>query len=422
MKKSLHARKGLLFAASILFFGFTAGVHAQDYNWTGATNADFYNAANWTSTSGPVVFDNSSFKLVRTHAVATNAPIINQFVDWQPGVFDNTEGNLTVNADFNVFYNDKLNGTVTVNTGAIFTCRNIFRIGREGVGILNVNGGIFRSNNTDTWQGIFIGAMSGGNGTATINDGGTISGGYQLEIGTRNYYPTGLLNVNTGGTADAYWATVVGPNGTVNIDGGNLNTGQALIVGDLYVDNAGTEGTTGTIVGKLNINSGTVTVNQNDLDSPALNLNAKAKVVIDNGSLIIKRTGTDFTSIVNGYVTAGQIVPAAGKEIMVAYDGVLTTVTAKKSLGINDFDVSNRFAIYPNPVQESINIMAKGNFNGDLKVSVVTITGQTVIKSQTIKANAGSYTVVSKNKLASGMYLVQINTGTTTVSKKIMVK
>ncbi|TRX37784.1 T9SS type A sorting domain-containing protein [Flavobacterium restrictum] len=423
MKKSLHERKGLLFAVSILFFGFTAGVHAQDYSWTGAADTDFYNTANWTnSTSAPIVFDNAGWKVARTHALG-NSAVISKFVDWQPGIFDSTDGNLTVNADFNIFYNDKLNGTITVNTGATFTCRHIFRLGSEGTGILNVNGGTFRSNDpVNNPQLVLIGVLSGGNGIATINDGGTISGGYQLEIGTRDYYPTGLLNVNTGGTADAYWATVVGPNGTVNIDGGNLNTGQALIVGDLYVDNAGTEGTTGTIVGKLNINSGTVMVNQNDLDSPALNLNAKAKVVIDNGSLIIKRSGTDFTSIVNGYVTAGQIVPAAGKEIVVAYDGVLTTVTAKKSLGINDFDVSNRFAIYPNPVQESINIMAKGNFNGDLKVSVVTITGQTVIKSQTIKANAGSYTVVSKNKLASGMYLVQINTGTTTVSKKIMVK
>jgi hypothetical protein len=422
MKRTLRFRMGILFAFSALFLGVITNIQAQDYNWTGAIDTNFYNAANWTSTSGPVVFDNSSFKFVRTHDVA-NSPIIGQTMDWQPGVFDSTGGSLTVNADFNVFYNDKLNGTITVNTGATFTCRNIFRLGREGAGTLNVNGGTFRSNNADTWQGIFIGALAGGNGTANINTGGVINGGYQIEIGTRNYYPTGLLNVNAGGTAEAYWATVIGPNGTVNIDGGILNAGQALLVGDLYVDNAGTEGTIGTVVGQLNINSGTVTVNQNDLGSPALNLHANAKVVIDQGSLILKRTGTDFTSIVNGYVTAGQIVPAVGKEIVVAYDGVVTTVTARTLLAINDFEVSaTSFVIYPNPVQNEINIMAKGNFSGDLSVSIVNFLGQTVIKNKKLKANSGTYTISSKSKLAAGMYLVQINAGTTVISKKIIVK
>ena len=423
MKKSLLSRKGFLLAFSVLFLNVTTDIYSQDYNWTGSTDGNFYNAANWTSTSGSVVFDNSSFKVVRTHTVLKNAPVINQIVNWQPGIFDNTGGSLIVNADFNVFFNDKLNGTVTVNTGATFTCRNIFRVGREGVGTLNVNGGTFISNNTDTWQGVFIGVLSGGNGTANINNGGVINGGYQLEIGTRDFYPKGLLNINTGATAQAYWTTAIGPNGTVNIDGGILNAGQVLSVGDLFVDTPGSQGTTGAIIGKLNIKSGTVVVNQNDLVSPALNLNAKAKVTIDQGSLVIKRTGRDFTQEVNAYVAGGQIVPAAGKEIEVVYDGVLTKVTARTLLGINDFYVAeSTFEIYPNPVQETINILVKGNFIGDLKVSVLNLIGQTMIKSQIVKANSGSYILDSKNKLASGMYLVQINTGTATISKKIIVK
>jgi hypothetical protein len=78
--------------------------------------------------------------------------------------------------------------------------------------------------------------------------------------------------------------------------------------------------------------------------------------------------------------------------------------------------------IYPNPVQNEINIMAKGNFSGDLSVSVVNFLGQTVIKNQKLKANSGTYTISSKSKLAAGMYVVQINSGTTVISKKIIVK
>jgi hypothetical protein len=422
MKKILLSKKSLLVLLFGLFLSISNGVHAQTYNWTGAVDGNFYNAENWTSTSGPVVFDDSAFKFVKTHSVVTNQPTISQFLAWQPGVFDNTGGSLIVNADFNVFYNDVLNGTVTVNTGAIFTCRNIFRIGREGSGVLNVNGGTFRSSNTNTWQGIFIGVLNGGNGTANINSGGIIDGGYQLEIGTRDFYPTGVLNVNIGGIAGAYWATAIGPNGTINVNGGNLNTGETFKVGDLSLDTPGNAGTIGTTVGKLNINSGTVTVNQNDLAGVNFNLHANAKVMIDGGSLIIKRTGVDFTSAINAYITGGQIAPIAGKTIAVNYDGTsMTTVTAITSLGINKFDSKNAFTIYPNPVQNYINIMSKNDFSGKLKVAVVNLAGQTIMDSQLEKNNSGSYSVDVKNKLSAGVYLVKINTDTDTFSSKIIV-
>ncbi|MBA4318057.1 MAG: hypothetical protein C0412_06630 [Flavobacterium sp.] len=425
MKKILLSKKSFLVFLFGLFLSISNGANAQTYNWTGAADGNFYNASNWTSTSGPVLFDDSSFKFVKTHSVVTNQPSINQFVAWQPGVFDNTGGSLTVNADFNVFFNDVLNGTVTVNTGAIFTCRNIFRIGREGSGVINVNGGTFRSSNTDTWQGIFIGFLNGGNGTANINTGGIIDGGYQLEIGTRDFYPTGVLNVNNGGIAGAYWATVIGPNGTINVNGGNLNTGETFKVGDLFLETPGNAGTLGSTVGKLNINSGTVTVNQNDLAGVNFNLHANAKVMIDGGSLIIKRTGINFSSAINAYVTGGQIVPAAGKTIAVTYDGTsMTTVTAITALSINDFDADakNAFTIYPNPVQNYINIMSKNDFSGKLKVAVMNLAGQTIMDSQLEKNNSGSYSVDVKNKLSAGVYLVKMSTDTDTFSSKIIVK
>ncbi|MBC7407270.1 MAG: T9SS type A sorting domain-containing protein [Arcicella sp.] len=425
MKKNLSSKKTLLVLLFGLFFSISNGINAQTYNWTGAVDGNFYNASNWTSTSGPVVFDDSAFKFVRTHSVVTNQPTINQFTAWQPGVFDNTGGNLIVNADFNVFFNDVLNGTVTVNTGAIFTCRNIFRVGSGGLGTLNVNGGTFRSSNTNTWQGIFIGVLSGGNGTANINAGGIIDGGYQLEIGTRDFYPTGELNVNTGGMAIAYWATVIGPNGTLNVNGGDLYTGETFTVGDLFLDTPGNAGTVGTTVGKLNINSGTVTVNQNDLAGINFNLHANAKVIIDGGSLIIKRTGIDFSSMINAYVTGGQIVPAAGKAIAVTYDGTsMTTVIAIAALGITNFNAvaKNTFTIYPNPVQNYLNIMSENDFSGKLKVAVVNLAGQTIIENQLEKNNSGSYNIDIKNKLSAGVYLVKITTDTDTFSSKIIVK
>lgn len=420
MKKKLLSKK-LLLLFLVLFLNIATDIHAQDYSWTGASDSNFYNVANWAST-GSILFDNGGFRVARTNAVGSS-PVINQFIDWQPGIFDNTAGNLTVNADFNVFFDDKLNGLINVNTGATFTCRNIFRLGREGIGTLNVNGGTFRSSNVGTWQGIFIGALAGGNGTANINNGGIIDGGYNLEIGTRDFYPTGVLNVNNGGTAGAYWNTWIGPNGTINMNGGTLNTGETFIVGDLLLDNTGNSGTIGSTVGILNINSGIVNVNQNDSAGINFSLHTNAKVIINTGSLVIKRTGVDYTSIINTFVTGGQIAAVAGKSIVVTYDGVLTTVTAKTVLSVNDFKVAeNTFTIYPNPVQDVINIVSKNSFSGDLKVVIVDLLGKTIVNSQTVKSNSGLYSIDVKNKLASGMYLVQINNGSSNFSSKIMVK
>ncbi len=105
------------------------------------------------------------------------------------------------------------------------------------------------------------------------------------------------------------------------------------------------------------------------------------------------------------------------------YDGVLTTVTAKAVLGVNDFELAdNSFNIYPNPVQDVINIVSKNNFNGDLKVAVVDLAGKSIMDNQTVKSNSGLYSLDVKNKLASGIYLVQINNGSSNFAIKIIVK
>lgn len=419
MKRILRTNKSLLLSITIACFGLATTASAQTYDWTGAANGNFYNTANWKSSDNTAVtFNNVTFKTVRTHGGTPNAPVLGEFIDWQPGIFDVVDGTFTVNSEFNVFFNDKLNGTITVNKGGIFTCRNIMRVGREGVGVLNVNG-IARSLNTDTFQGIFIGALTNGNGTVNVNDGGLLSGGYQVEVGTRDFYPTGTLNVATGGTSEAYWVTSIGPNGTINMDGGTMNAGQVLIVGDLFLDTATSVGPMGDVVGKFNLNSGTVTVNQNDLDKPALVINAKGKMVINNGTLVIKRTGTDFTTIISDFVKSGQIAAAAGKEIKTSYDGVLTTVKAEKvAAGVADIN-QNSFTVFPNPAQDVITIQASNNFSGSLNVAVINVLGKTVMQQQL--ANASNYKL-DVNQLAAGMYFVQLNNGTSTSTVKFIKK
>jgi len=417
--KFLVMKKTTFRAICLTAFTVALGINksaAQTYNWTGSSSNDFYSTANWTSTQGAVAFDDTSFKTVRTNATG-QSPVINQFVAWQPGIFDATGGNLTVNADFNCFFNDFLNGTVTVNTGAIFTCRNIIRVGNGAAGTVNVNGTL-RANNVDTWQGIFIGVLANGNGTVNVNSGGVLNGGYQVEVGTRDFYPTGVLNINEGGLSEAYWETWIGPNGTINVNGGTINTGQVFNVGNLTLDNATNAGTVGAVVGRLNINSGTVTVNHNDLAAPSLVLNNAAKITIDNGTLRIMRTGTDFTSQINDHKAAGRIVAVAGKEIVVSFDGVYTNVTAQTVSGLADV-TKNAFTVYPNPATDFISIQSQDGLSDTVTVSIINLLGEVVAKHS---VNAATENNINISALSAGMYMVKAESATATSVTKIIKK
>ncbi|AUS04185.1 T9SS type A sorting domain-containing protein [Pseudotamlana carrageenivorans] len=380
------------------------------YSWTGSAGSNFYSTSNWTSTVGAVQFDNNGFKVVRT-STQGSSPSIDSFIDWQPGIFDNLDNvNLTVNADFNVFFNDWLNGTVTVNTGATFTCRNIFRVGREGVGTVNIEGGTLQANDPTNWQAVFVGALNNGDGTVNVNNNGTINGGYQVEIGTRDFYPLGELNVNTGGTSLAYWATKIGPNGILNVNGGTVNTGRDLFVGDLFLDNAGNIGslTLTADTGNLNINSGTVTVNHNNLDTPTFSVHADAKIYIDNGTLVINNNAYDYTTDINTMVANGQIVPASGKVIKVSNDGLATTVTAENALSITDHDFASQISVYPNPSNGIINIKTSQNYSEALSLKVFNTVGKLIFKAPLKNIVLNTYSFDTKNILKKGMYVLQI--------------
>ena len=328
MKKYLLSKRSLVFSFFIVLLNISNWAYAQGastYSWTGTVDTNFYNPSNWTSSVGLVQFDNNGFKVVRT-STSSKSPVISSFVNWQPGIFDNTNGNLTVNADFNFFYNDFLNGAVTINAAGKFTGRNQIRVGRDGVGVVNVNGGTFQISSAENWRAILIGVNANGNGTVAINNGGVLLCD-NLEIGTRDGYPLGVLAINSG-VATANVGTPIGPDGIVNVNGGTLNAGTFLIVGD----NFGTPGTTNKTpdYGNLNINSGTVIFNQSIAVNPYFSIRTGAKVLIDNGSLVLNRDNYDYTAEINAYVASGQIVAAGGKTIKVDYNAAAktTTVTA----------------------------------------------------------------------------------------------
>ncbi|WP_407557532.1 T9SS type A sorting domain-containing protein [Winogradskyella sp. 4-2091] len=92
------------------------------------------------------------------------------------------------------------------------------------------------------------------------------------------------------------------------------------------------------------------------------------------------------------------------------------TFNAKELLGINDFDLSNAIKVYPNPINEMINIELT-NLNSEVKYSIFNTLGQEIINGN-LESNIVNQVNVSAYQ--SGVYFVKLTSGTNTITKKLI--
>ena len=109
-----------------------------------------------------------------------------------------------------------------------------------------------------------------------------------------------------------------------------------------------------------------------------------------------------------------DIVDADGYVTLNIYGGgflSLTKVSSGTTTGIDNTIDKTSVNVYPNPVRDQLTI-STGN-NKLQSVSVIDLTGKTVMKSETA-------TILNLGSLVKGMYLMRINTANGTVTKRII--
>ncbi|RKS02177.1 T9SS type A sorting domain-containing protein [Flavobacterium sp. 102] len=108
--------------------------------------------------------------------------------------------------------------------------------------------------------------------------------------------------------------------------------------------------------------------------------------------------------------------PTFGSRLLV--DNVVTNFAA---LGLDDNPITNEFTLYPTLADNELNIIP-GHLQSDLiDYKIVNIQGK-VVKQNTTTENSGYVYTMDVSQLSSGMYFLQVNSKTGSITKKFIKK
>ncbi|MFI0430309.1 T9SS type A sorting domain-containing protein [Mariniflexile sp. HMF6888] len=332
---------------SVCVLVFSLEALSAQTTWTGATDTDFLVATNWDTGILPTGADNVFID------PSSNNPIISASLS-SAGNADDFVSHLTLNPDSNLTIAAKL----------------------------------------WIWSS---GGNSFGSGTLNIEDGADINIRNQGRFGTNAASPQ-IVNIN-GGLVNTKNQLIIADAGdcTFNINGGTVtSTLNGIILGGY----AG--------VGILNLNGGGLKVSGGFPIDEQPTRAGSGYMTIDNGTLEL--TG-DQVSFVEGYVTAGKIKPAAGKQIVVTYDSTaaITYVTATTPLSIND-----ETSIVTTDVNAIGNRIYVSNVKSTSEINIYSITGALV---KTFKTNEDT-----NFSFKSGLWIATVKTLEGQKSIKLLMK
>ncbi|MBN1911791.1 MAG: PEP-CTERM sorting domain-containing protein [Pirellulales bacterium] len=229
-------------------------------------------------------------------------------------------------------------GTVIVDgVGSVWTNREWFHIGYNGIGVLSISGGGEVSNGNDC----DIGRYPGSTGTVTVSGAGsTWNNGGHLNVGLRG---SGTLSIAGGGIVMVAEDTIVsasqGASGVIHFDNGTLTTG-GFVCGTNHLSGTGTVNTGG-LVSDVDLVfdathglEKTLTIGNGSDQNITVHLN-----VDGSGSMGAGHGGVGTTSISQGVVvesSSGYIGHQSGSTGTVTVDGAGSAWNNSERLRVGD--------------------------------------------------------------------------------------
>jgi hypothetical protein len=138
---------------------------------------------------------------------------------------------------------------------------------------------------------------------------------------------------------------------------------------------------------------------------------------ITNNTIVVKTASViDYETVTDHKFTL--TVQVSDSELTTDATITVDVTDVEETTGIEDL-LKNSLVFYPNPVQDQLNLIIGSEIQGDIKVTLVNSIGNTV-KTE-IFENQEEFKLDVSN-LNAGVYFINIKTGETSVTKKIIIK
>jgi len=137
---------------------------------------------------------------------------------------------------------------------------------------------------------------------------------------------------------------------------------------------------------------------------------------------------TIYDSYGDGFVDGNGSLTLSGTDLFTfdqtQHDG--SEYTAHFCIGVTSIDdnlASNSINVYPNPFTGATQVFVQMNETSDVSVTMVNVLGETVISKDYGSLTAGTNIIdVDGTNLAAGIYYMNVNLGTETMTQKVVLK
>jgi hypothetical protein len=122
--------------------------------------------------------------------------------------------------------------------------------------------------------------------------------------------------------------------------------------------------------------------------------------------------------LLQGAITYYLINPSNGVyavQVTNSYDCSLTSDVITVNVGVEEIALEDQLNIYPNPVTDVLNVQWK-NTNESANLSIRDLSGRLVLSERVANGNA----VLDLAALSSGNYILELQTGQSTLRKQVV--
>jgi hypothetical protein len=116
----------------------------------------------------------------------------------------------------------------------------------------------------------------------------------------------------------------------------------------------------------------------------------------------------------------GIIVGVAGDDLNDSRSVLTLNVVSQQPLGVNDLTVEQNISLWPNPVQNSINLSISSKVNAQMTMSITDMNGKVVSQMKNTLHAGNNRVQMDVSDLKAGMYLMQIGNGTQSTSRRFV--